>query len=82
MQTLTPRQEAYLDVQSYPFCPDVWQMACILASKRRQPEIPVPNLNIASAQLAELLPHASAFQVLVAPIAAQGIGLRLKRAPP
>ncbi|KAK9812465.1 hypothetical protein WJX73_002038 [Symbiochloris irregularis] len=77
--TLTPRQEAYLDVQSYPFCPDIWQMACILASKRRQPSVPTPNLNIASAPLADVLPHASAFQILVAPIAAQGIGLRLKR---
>lgn len=69
-------------MQSYPFCPDIWQMACILASKRRQPTSAVPNLNIASAPLADVLPHASAFQILVAPIAAQGIGLRLKRECP
>ena len=57
-------------------------MASILATKRRQPDMPVPNLNIAGASLADVLPHASAFQVLVAPIAAQGIGLRLKRERP
>lgn len=82
LQTLTPRQEAFLDVQSYPFCPDIWQMTSLLATKKRQPEMTVPNLDIAGASLADVLPHASAFQVLVSPIAAQGIGLRLKRTCP
>lgn len=33
--TLTPAQEAYLDVQSYPVCPDIWEITNLLAQKRK-----------------------------------------------
>lgn len=34
-ETLTPAQEAFLDIESYPFCPDIWEMANLLAQRRR-----------------------------------------------
>ena len=33
--TLTPAQEAFLDIQSYPFCPDIWELTNLLAQRRK-----------------------------------------------
>lgn len=33
--TLTPSQEAFLDIQSYPFCPDIWEITNLLAQRRK-----------------------------------------------
>ena len=29
-ETLTPAQEAFLDITSYPWCPDIWAITTIL----------------------------------------------------
>ena len=40
----------------------------------QEPKIPLPDLDFGGAVLAPILPHASGFQILVAPITAIGIG--------
>lgn len=34
-ETMTPAQEAYLDIASYPWCPDIWAITTILAQKNK-----------------------------------------------
>ena len=57
-QVFTPAQEAFLETQAYPWTPDVWQIAGLLAE--RQPGEP------SRAAEAALLPQSS-LQVQSAP---------------
>ena len=34
-ETLTPAQEAYLDIRSYPWCPDIWAISELMAERRK-----------------------------------------------
>lgn len=87
-QTLTAAQEAYLDTQSQPWYPDIWQLSHILedtertADQARRPSISsdgAAQLREESAASSQLLSQLSAFQMLITPITASGIGLRFKR---
>ena len=43
----------------------------------QEPKIPSPDLDFAEAALSPIMPHASAFKLLVTPITAIGIGQAL-----
>lgn len=34
-ETLTPAQEAYLDIRSYPWCPDIYAISELMAERRK-----------------------------------------------
>ena len=34
-ETLTPSQEALLDMSCYPWCPDIWAITSILAQQQK-----------------------------------------------
>jgi hypothetical protein len=82
-QTVSPQQEAFLDLSSHPWCADVWAIADLLAEGRRPAEPPaaaLPGLGVSHMKaLAQLLPQTTAFQLLREPSLAKGLGLRLKR---
>ena len=81
MQILTAQQEAFLDSHSYPWCPDMWQMAQLLAVGKTEPDVKesTADLNLSGVALSSLLPDRTGFQVLTQPFTARGLGLRLKR---
>ena len=78
-QILTSQQEAFLDWHCYPWCPDMWHMAQLLASKA-QPDVKeaTADLDMSAVALKSLLPDKTGFQLLTQPITARGLGLRLK----
>ena len=80
VQTLTSQQEAFLDSHSYPWCPDMWQMAQLLAAGKAEPDVQdnTAGLDLTGVALSSLLPDQTAFQVLTKPFRARGLGLRLK----
>lgn len=81
-ETLTPVQEAYLETQSYPWCPDIWELVNLLAKSKKEPQHadPLPALSLGMDALKPLMPFKTAFMFLTTPITAKGAGLRLKRA--
>ena len=34
-EVLTPAQESYLDIRSYPWCPDIWAIVQLMAERRK-----------------------------------------------
>lgn len=80
MQILTTKQEAFLDSHSYPWCPDLWQMAQLLAGGKAESDVKdnTADLDLSGVALAPLLPDKTGFQVLTQPFTARGLGLRLK----
>lgn len=81
MQTLTPVQEAQLDVACYPWCPDVWNLASILAAKHGDdtPDTIRSDANNAVVPAASLVPQHCTAEMLALPLLAHGYGLQLKR---
>lgn len=81
LQVLTIQQEAFLDLHSYPWCPDIWQMAQLLAAGKAEPDVKdhTADLDMSGVALKTLLPDKTGFQLLVQPLRARGLGLRLKR---
>lgn len=81
LQVLTIQQEAFLDSHSYPWCPDIWQMAQLLAAGKAEPDMKIhtADLDMSGVALNTLLPEKTGFQLLVQPLRARGLGLRLKR---
>lgn len=96
LQVLTPAQEAYLDCQCHPWCPDLWAMAGLLAE--HQPGEPSRAAEAALLPACKLgQPEAAgssekerakgvslqmgAFGLLRAPLLGRGAGLSLKRKP-
>lgn len=94
LQVLTPAQEAYLDCQCHPWCPDLWAMAGLLAE--HQPGEPSRAAEAALLPACKLgQPEAAgssekerakgvslqmgAFGLLRAPLLGRGAGLSLKR---
>ncbi|KAK9808366.1 hypothetical protein WJX73_007110 [Symbiochloris irregularis] len=76
-EILTPLQEAYLDTQLHPWFPDVWSLCNCLAASHGLP--PAPEFPELEQGPAEFLPAAAPYAILKRPVAAFGIGLRLKR---
>ncbi len=81
VQILTSQQEAFLDSHSYPWCPDMWQMAQLLAVGKAEPDVKdsTLDLDMSAVALKSLLPDKTGFQLLTQPLRARGLGLRLKR---
>ena len=81
LQTLTPVQEAQLDVACYPWCPDVWNLASILAAKHGEdtPDTIRSDANNAVVPAASLVPQHCTAEMLALPLLAHGYGLQLKR---
>ena len=82
-QTLTPIQEAQLDVACYPWCPDLWHFASLLAGSHEGEPVDTirSERNDALAPAANMLPHHCSAETLCLPLLARGAGLQLKRAP-
>ena len=82
-QTLTPVQEAQLDVACYPWCPDIWNIASILAAKHGDdtPDTIRSDANNAVVPAASLVPQHCTAEMLALPLLAHGYGLQLKREP-
>lgn len=80
-EILTSQQEAFLDSHSYPWCPDMWQMAQLLAAGKPEPNVKetTSDLDMSAVALKSLLPDRTGFQLLTQPLRARGLGLRLKR---
>lgn len=80
-EILTSQQEAFLDSHSYPWCPDMWQMAQLLAVGKAEPDVKdsTQDLDMSALALKSLLPDKTGFQLLTQPLRARGLGLRLKR---
>ncbi|KAL0026150.1 hypothetical protein WJX79_005406 [Trebouxia sp. C0005] len=80
-EILTSQQEAFLDSHSDPWCPDMWQMAQLLAVGKAEPDVKDSTLDLDMSALAlkSLLPDKTGFQLLIQPLRARGLGLRLKR---
>lgn len=78
---LTSQQEAFLDSHSYPWSPDIWQLAQLLAVGKAEPDVEghTADLDMSGVALNTLLPDTTGFQLLVQPLRARGLGLRLKR---
>ena len=89
VQILTPAQEAFLDTQAYPWCPDTWQMVGLLAER-----LPGEPPRSAETSLLPTLPPTAppgtpgapapergAFALLQAPLLARGAGANLRRTP-
>ena len=83
VQILTSQQEAFLDSHCYPWCPDMWQMAQLLAAGKAEPDVKecTADLDMSAVALKLLLPDKTGFQLLIQPLRACGLGLRLKRKP-
>ena len=83
VQILTSKQEAFLDSHCYPWCPDMWQMAQLLAAGKAEPDVKecTSDLDMSAVALKALLPDKTGFQLLTQPLRARGLGLRLKRRP-
>ena len=81
LQVLTSQQEAFLDSHSYPWCPDMWQMAQLLAGGKAESDMKdhTADLDMSGVALKTLLPEKTGFQLLTQPLMARGLGLRLKR---
>ena len=81
VQTLTPVQEAQLDVACYPWCPDIWNVASILAAKHGDdtPDTIRSDANNAVVPAASLVPQHCTAEMLALPLLAHGYGLQLKR---
>ena len=80
-----------MDTQAYPWCPDVWQMAGLLAERlpgeppRAAEASLLPTLppNAPTGIPGSATPERGAFAVLQAPLLARGAGANLRReAPP
>ncbi|KAL3131996.1 hypothetical protein ABBQ32_008620 [Trebouxia sp. C0010 RCD-2024] len=80
-EVLTSQQEAFLDSHSYPWCPDMWQMAQLLAGGKAELDVKehTADLDMSGVALKPLLPENTGFQLLIQPLKARGLGLRLKR---
>ena len=46
LQVLTIEQEAFLDSHSYPWCPDIWQMAQLLTVGKAEPDVKDSTANL------------------------------------
>lgn len=92
-QVLTPAQEVFLDVHSYPWWPDLWYMSGKLAEQALAAAAAEqnggnanasssPHIGSATASSLFLLPRFSAFEMLQEPLLARGCGLQFKRSVP
>ena len=72
LQILLPWQEAFLDINAYPWYPDLWALVNLLAVTRRGE----PSDD--SASMLGLLPQLSAAEMLRAPHLAFASGLQFK----
>ena len=78
MQTLTPTQEALLDVHAYPWWPDLWTFGNLLAAQSKG-EPPDTSALSGTGGAEGILQQYSAAELLRAPLLARGAGLQLKR---
>lgn len=59
----------------------MWQLAQLLAGSKAEPDVKehTADLDMSGVALNTLLPEKTGFQLLIQPLRARGLGLRLKR---
>ena len=77
VQGLTPLQQALLDVRSWPWCPDVWQIFSLLDGGGCGTQL--PQLAVHAPAIEVLLPRFTAFELLRLPVTAMGGAFQMKR---